>query len=147
MRSHLKAGSRQELAHGNCEGGTGIRRFTLHHALLLLLSVGGLLLAGCGKKEAPPETPQQPAPQQASSQPLVPSENTGKSATDQGELVLPASFGKRTDDLDEQRSIRVLVIVSPIGFFYRPGNLRESSTKHFRSLRSSSTRNFQLFSE
>ena len=120
MRSHLKAGSRQELAHGNCEGGTGIRRFTLHHALLLLLSVGGLLLAGCGKKEGPPETPQQPAPQQASSQPLVPSENASKSATEQGQLVLPASFGKRIGDLDEmakQRSIRALVIVSPIGFF------------------------------
>ena len=47
------------------------RRFTLHHALPVFLSVGWLLLASCGKKEAPPETQPQPAPQQPSSQPYV----------------------------------------------------------------------------
>ena len=38
-------------------------------------------------------------------------------------LVLPASFGRRTEDLDEMlkdRRIRALVVINPIGFFYSP---------------------------
>jgi membrane-bound lytic murein transglycosylase MltF len=39
-------------------------------------------------------------------------------------MVLPASFGRSTSDLDEmvkRRNIRALVLLNPIGFFYDKG--------------------------
>lgn len=90
--------------------------------LLVMGSIGALALTGCGKKQLPP------APEQTSKQTdsgvLAPSENAATTGSGQAALVLPAGFGKRTDDLDEmlkQRSIRALVIVNRIGFFYLDG--------------------------
>jgi membrane-bound lytic murein transglycosylase MltF len=102
--------------------------------LLILLFVGILSLAACGKKENPSAVADsQPKAESADAKPstpapLTPSENapgTAASSTDPNALVLPASFGKRTGDVDEMvknRAIRALVIVNPIGFFYRDGH-------------------------
>ena len=95
--------------------------FTLTLLLLLCMGCG---LSGCGKKETPPAA--NPTPQAetsaASSSAIAPEGSGGGAA--QGTLSLPTSFGKRTGDLDEmveQRVIRALLIVNPIGFFYSQG--------------------------
>jgi len=100
-----------------------------------LVSAGCLVLAACGKKQAPsaeqaPPAEQarpteQPSQQEASQVPasLLPNEH-GAPQESKGTLVLPVSFGKRTGDLDEMakaRSIRAMVVVNPVGFFYKAG--------------------------
>jgi membrane-bound lytic murein transglycosylase MltF len=94
--------------------------------LLISLTIGCCTLTACDKKQAPvpgAEPHQQAAtPASPTSSALVPEGSATPSTP--GALVLPTSFGKRTGDLDEmvkQRSIRALVIVNPIGFFYRQG--------------------------
>jgi membrane-bound lytic murein transglycosylase MltF len=87
-------------------------------ALLILLWLAWLFLASCQKKQTGATHQQRPE------ECLVPSENAASSGTMAGALTLPTGFGKRTGDLDEmvkQRSIRALVIVNPIGFFYAQG--------------------------
>jgi membrane-bound lytic murein transglycosylase MltF len=89
--------------------------------LFVLLSPVWLVVVSCGKKQT--STVHEPAPKQKLSQALVPSENAA-TPDSSGQLTLPADFGKRTGDLDEMaknRSIRALVIVNPIGFFYSNG--------------------------
>ena len=93
--------------------------------LLLLLSVGCLALAACSKNQTPApteQTPKREAPQ--ASTPLLPDEQGAPMGSGQKTLTLPTGFGKRTGDLDEmlkQRTIRALLIVNPIGFFYQAG--------------------------
>jgi len=80
-------------------------------------------IAGCGKKQAV-VAPEEPSAKQQSKEGLALSENALTPTGPQGTLVLPADFGKRTGDLDEmvkRRSIRALVTVNPIGFFYQQG--------------------------
>jgi membrane-bound lytic murein transglycosylase MltF len=116
VRVHIAASSESSACAGN-----GRRCSTLHRTLILL-SVGWMVVAGCGKKE-PPATQEQPVKEAASESSLMPSDNAAAGAG-QGTLVLPAAFGKRTGDLDDmvkQRAIRALVIVNPIGFFYQNG--------------------------
>jgi hypothetical protein len=53
------------------------------------------------------------------------------------------NFAKRTGDLDEMvkhRSIRALVMMNPIGFFYERGIPKAHSTSRSKSCRSSQTR-------
>jgi membrane-bound lytic murein transglycosylase MltF len=95
---------------------------------LALLLVACLGVAGCSKKQAPPPAAEQQAPKpeasSASSTALLPDESSGKNASSPGTLSLPTGFGKRTGDLDDMvknRAIRALVIVNPIGFFYKAG--------------------------
>jgi membrane-bound lytic murein transglycosylase MltF len=81
------------------------------------------VIAGCGKKQAV-VAPEESSAKQEHKEGLVLSENALTTTGSQGTLVLPADFGKRTGDLDEmvkQRSIRALVSVNPIGFFYQEG--------------------------
>jgi hypothetical protein len=55
---------------------------------------------------------------------LFPNESVGTAEPHGHTLTLPANFGKRTGDLDEmikERTIRALVIINPIGFFYLSG--------------------------
>jgi len=102
-------------------------RRVLPQRLLIYLSLGCCLaLAGCGRKQQIPAAQEQPS-KQDSVKSLVPSENASTAGSNQGSLVLPTTFGKRTGDLDEmakQRAIRALVIVNPIGFFYQAGKPR-----------------------
>lgn len=95
---------------------------------LFVTFCAGLMLAGCEKKQPPPtaESPQGEAakalPSEAAPSAVVP-EGSGEAT--KGTLSLPTGFGKRTGDLDEmvkQRSIRALLIVNPIGFFYKEGH-------------------------
>jgi membrane-bound lytic murein transglycosylase MltF len=107
--------------------------FLLRSWPLALLVIGILTLGACGKKEvstaineSQPKAPADIAP--SAPVPLIPSENAATNATSptsSNTLVLPASFGKRTGDVDEMvknRSIRALVIINPIGFFYTEGH-------------------------
>ncbi len=91
---------------------------------LFMLFCVGCMLSGCEKRQAPaaanatPQVKTAAAPSAA----VVP-EGSG-SGSSQGTLSLPIGFGKRTGDLDEMvkaRSIRAILIVNPIGFFYRGG--------------------------
>ncbi len=96
-------------------------RLTPFLTLFILLSLVWLVIVGCEKKKTSAVHEQEP--KQESSQALVPGENTATTGSP-GELTLPTSFGKRTGDIDEMvknRSIRALVIVNPIGFFYSGG--------------------------
>ena len=96
--------------------------FTPFLTLLVLLSPVWLVIAGCGKKQT--STVHEQRAKQESSPALVPSENAATTGSPPGQLALPTGFGKRTGDLDEMvknRSIRALVIVNPIGFFYSSG--------------------------
>ena len=54
-----------------------------------------------------------------------------------GPLVLPTSFGHRTEDLDEmvkERRIRALVVINPIGFFYSHGKPKGMSYEMLEEL-------------
>ena len=68
--------------------------------LLLAACLFAALSVGCSKKEAPaPVATSSPKP----------------------EVVVPAPYGRHTDDLDamlKRRNIRALVLINPIGFFY-----------------------------
>jgi membrane-bound lytic murein transglycosylase MltF len=94
------------------------KRFVPAVRLPILLLLTWLLLPSCQKKQAGA------APEEMPAQSLVPNENAAATGTGAGTLTLPTGFGKRTGDLDEMvkgRSIRALVIVNPIGFFYSGG--------------------------
>jgi membrane-bound lytic murein transglycosylase MltF len=96
----------------------GPKRSIPARALPILLLLPWLLLPGCQKKQTAA------TPEQRPNQALLPSENAATTGTSAATLTLPTGFGKRTGDLDEmvkQRSIRALVIVNPIGFFYSDG--------------------------
>jgi membrane-bound lytic murein transglycosylase MltF len=86
--------------------------------LLILLLLTWLLFASCQKKQ------NWATQEQGPNESLIPSENAGSTGTGADTLTLPTGFGKRTGDLDEmvkERSIRALVIVNAIGFFYSGG--------------------------
>jgi membrane-bound lytic murein transglycosylase MltF len=83
-----------------------------------------LSLVSCSKKPTPPPTEQTPKQEAA-----APSANSSSLVPDQGgqsngSLALPTGFGKHTGDLDDMvkaRTIRALVLVNPISFFYQDG--------------------------
>jgi len=99
--------------------------------------VVGWVFAGCAKQAPLPanSTPQGEVGKAAPAA-IVP-EGSGAGASE-GSLTLPTSFGKRTGDLDEmvkQRTIRALVIVNPIGFFYvqgRPQGIQYEALEEFQ---------------
>ena len=100
-------------------------------ALLLAIACVALLLIACDKKEATP-----PATDQSSQTKPGPTSSTqGTDQTKPGPassvstnaLLLPLHFDHHTGDLDEmvkRRTIRALVILNPIGFFYDKGRPR-----------------------
>jgi len=112
-----------------------------HRLLRILVSAGWLALVACDKQQT--TVPAEQMPKQATSQvsaasrSLLPNEYGATAASDRRTLVLPASFGKRTGDLDEmlkERVIRALVIIDPIGFFYlsgRPHGIQYESLQEF----------------
>ena len=116
---------------GCAEGGVNCQRAGRISMLNRLLIVGFFAVSsaviGCSKKQTPTPADQSAAQAQPKSEglhasmSLLPNESGGST---QGSLVLPTGFGKRTGDLDEmvrQRSIRALVIVNRVGFFYQMG--------------------------
>jgi membrane-bound lytic murein transglycosylase MltF len=70
--------------------------------------------------------------------PLLPDETAGAPEASRKTLTLPTHFGRRTGDLDEmvkERTIRALVIISPIGFFYlsgRPQGVQYETLEEFQ---------------
>jgi membrane-bound lytic murein transglycosylase MltF len=87
----------------------------------MLLTAAHLALTACDRKWQSAEYKPRQA---ATSQALFPNESRGSTGESQRALALPASFGRRSGDLDEMvenRAIRALVIINPIGFFYTEG--------------------------
>ena len=84
---------------------------------------------GCNTKPAarqPPTATAKPAaPAAKESSSLVPTEASPATAPNStGGLALPLNFAKHTGDLDDmmkRRTIRALVLINPIGFFYKNG--------------------------
>jgi membrane-bound lytic murein transglycosylase MltF len=90
----------------------------------MLLSLFSIL--SCSKNEKSPSTLQPPieTADTLASQVLSPEGFSNEVATTSGQLVIPTSFGRRTGDLDQMlkaRSIRALVTINPISFFYSHG--------------------------
>jgi len=80
-----------------------------------------LALTVCCKN---PQTAEQKPRQAVASQTLLPNESRVSTGESHSALTLPTSFGRRSGDLDQMiknRTIRVLVIINPIGFFYTEG--------------------------
>jgi membrane-bound lytic murein transglycosylase MltF len=90
-----------------------------------VLSLGAAwLLIACEKKDATPGTPAGQTTQPAAAATGTPPPTAGAAPPAANALSLPLNFERRTGDLDEmvkQRSIRALVIINPIGFFYDKG--------------------------
>jgi membrane-bound lytic murein transglycosylase MltF len=89
-----------------------------------VLALAGFALAGCGKKQMPAQ-PEQPAVPAAAEPSMSISDGSAAGAAAPGTLVLPINFAKRTGDLDamaKARTIRALVVLNPVGFFYEEGH-------------------------
>jgi len=94
-------------------------KFTPPGSPALAIVCAALLLIACGKKEATPQGADQTKQRGAASGPT--------SSTATNALLLPLHFEHHTGDLDEmvkRRTIRALVILNPIGFFYDKGRPR-----------------------
>ena len=106
--------------------GTTKKFSSLAFTLATLIAIG---LSGCTAKPAAPPAANQPAaaqPQPAQTSALVPAEGVTEAAQGDkgGGLSLPVNFEKYTGDLDDmmkRRTIRALVLINPIGFFYQNG--------------------------
>jgi membrane-bound lytic murein transglycosylase MltF len=95
--------------------------------LVILTSAGWLALVACEKRQAPIPAAQttKQEPSKGSASRSLTSDEFGETAEpDHTTLVLPHGYGRRTGDLDEmvnERAIRALVVIDPIGFFYLSG--------------------------
>jgi len=92
--------------------------------LVSLLCLSLLLVAGCSKKEAPPQN-SAPSGQQAVESPPASAPAAVPAPAAAANMVLPSPYGIHTDDLDammKRRYIRALVVINPIGFFYSNGH-------------------------
>jgi membrane-bound lytic murein transglycosylase MltF len=100
-------------------------------ASLLLCPLLLFAATACNTRPAPPHAAdrakqEQPAPTPPPSSDLLPSQDAVATAqTGKGSgLTLPVAFAKHTGDLDDmvkRRTIRALVIIDPISFFYQNG--------------------------
>jgi membrane-bound lytic murein transglycosylase MltF len=82
-----------------------------------------VVLLPVGKKE-PSSTPRVATPTTASLAVASPPRGTQEIAKAPADVKLPVSFARHTGDLDEmvkRRTIRALVVINPIGFFYDGG--------------------------
>jgi membrane-bound lytic murein transglycosylase MltF len=106
-----------------------------------MVSAGWLALVACQKQQT--TAPAEPVPTQEvsrtseASRSLLPDEYTATAEPDHRTLTLPTTYGKRVGDLNEMvkhRTIRALVTIEPIGFFYlsgRPHGLQYESLQEF----------------
>ncbi len=95
------------------------------------LVFGILLLVACGRKEGTPANDGDRATRQPTSAKALASPTRASSVEDppppSNAVALPVNIGRYTGDLDamvKRRNIRVLVLVSPIAFFYDKGHPR-----------------------
>lgn len=99
-------------------------RFSARQRRLPIILIAYIGCFGCSKMPMPASRDQSPAPKPTTSRPLTAGDGSAPIESNPGRLTLPANFGKHTGDLDEmvkRRTIRALVIVNPIGFFYKAG--------------------------
>ncbi len=81
-------------------------------------------LIACGKKEATPTAGGEQAKRQTLAEPASPVSSPDEPPAPSSTIALPMGLGRRTGDLDEMvkhRTIRALVLLNPIGFFYDKG--------------------------
>ena len=81
-------------------------------------------LIACGKKEATPAAGGERAKPQTVAAPASPVSSPDEPPAPSSAIALPVGLGRRTGDLDEMvkhRTIRALVLLNPIGFFYDKG--------------------------
>jgi membrane-bound lytic murein transglycosylase MltF len=99
------------------------RLTSFRHAVVFALTLFALLLViSCGKKAAPPVNTEQAKQQPASAPPVSSPDEPPEPPSG---IAFPTGFGRHTGDLDEMaknRSIRALVMLNPIGFFYDKGH-------------------------
>lgn len=92
----------------------------------LILPLSLFCILSCNKDLKPPPSEQAnsgPA-DSLGSEVLLPEGFSNEGMETPGKLVLPTSFGRRTEDLDQmlkKRNIRALVTINPISFFYSHG--------------------------
>jgi len=101
-----------------------------HFGLAFILAFLSLCFCACDRKQSPTTTADatKPVSPHLAEENIVPLEAISASAeTGPGTLTLPVSMRRRTDDLPQmlkERSIRALVLINPIGFFYQNGKPR-----------------------
>src|SRR3954469_18249033 len=105
------------------------KRTRLGRLLPVLCLCSLLLFAGCGKKQeanAPaktePSATTSPAPAQPAQEASAAASQDDPPAPNA--MMLPLNFDKHTGDLDEmvkRRTIRAIVMVNPVSFFYEQG--------------------------
>jgi membrane-bound lytic murein transglycosylase MltF len=107
---------------------------TSRQARLFEFSLFALLLpVACGNKEGAT------AKEQASEAKSAPASSAEEPPAPSNSLVLPVNIGRHTGDLDEmvkRQTIRALVLLNPIGFFYdkgRPRGLMYEALQDFQS--------------
>jgi membrane-bound lytic murein transglycosylase MltF len=100
-----------------------------------MVCAGYFVLSGCNRTQT---APQGSANRSEPSTSLLTAEYGAEKRSRQNILTLPSDFGKRTGDLDEmarERTIRALVIINPIGFFYlsgRPQGIQYEALEEFQ---------------
>ena len=94
-----------------------LSRKSLGFVFLLLALISFI---ACGKKEAAPSAATEQTKQQTVAAPAPPTASPDEPPAPSRTIALPTGLGRRTGDLDDMvkhRSIRALVLLSPIGFF------------------------------
>jgi membrane-bound lytic murein transglycosylase MltF len=111
--------------------------------LLIPIIAACFVLAGCNQKTPPqttaPQSPKREAAETPKPLPLAAPPATPLATADQHHttLTLPTSFGRHTGDLNEmakRRTIRALVVLNPVGFFYlsgRPQGIQYEALQEF----------------
>ena len=103
----------------------------LSRSLPVLCFCSFLLFVACSKKPEPtaPAKPEAAATTQSSSAPAQTAQDTSGATTDDdppppNAMMLPVNFNKHTGDLDDmvkRRTIRAIVMINPVSFFYDQG--------------------------
>src|SRR5579863_193461 len=119
----------------------GLCRHSWQHRMHIIVSAGWLGLVACEKQQntVPAEQITKHKVSQASeaSRTLLLDEYAAPEELERRTLALPTNYGQRTGDLDEmvkERTIRAIVIIDPIGFFYlsgRPHGIQYESLQEF----------------
>ncbi len=117
-----------------------LRPRSWQYRMHIIVSVGWLGLVACERQQntVPAEqiTKDEVQASEASTT-LLPDEYGATEESEHRTLVLPKNYGKRTGDLNEmvkQRTIRAIVVIDPIGFFYlsgRPHGIQYESLQEF----------------
>jgi membrane-bound lytic murein transglycosylase MltF len=97
----------------------------IRKSAFLVVLLGLSLIVACSKKAEPPASSEPAKSQTTAAPPAARISSPDEPPAASAEINLPAVFRRRTGDLDEmvkKRTIRALVMLNPIGFFYDKGH-------------------------